>query len=193
MLVTLSQTNTFCTQTHLLLLVGGSLGGGLLEAGALLELRLRAVLVQELEQLRRRVLVERVRELGDRGGHLQALGKDDLLALEADVFGPLHEAGEVGLRADVLACRAVSSYATAWHDLVYAPIPKLRGRASKRGFFLAFVEALAPKGAAAGFLPVPFLGAWSLRRVSTMHREDNTARLGALTPATTGVAGPAHM
>lgn len=61
----------------------------------LLLLGLGAVLVQELEELRSGVLVESVRELSDGGGNLQALGEDDLLALEADVFRPLHEAGEV--------------------------------------------------------------------------------------------------
>ena len=59
-------------------------------------------LVEELEQLRRSVLVEGVRELRDGGGNLQALVQDDLLALEADVLGPLDEAGEVGGGLNVL-------------------------------------------------------------------------------------------
>ena len=65
------------------------------------------VLVQELEQLRRSVLVESVGELRDGRGDLQALAEDNLLALEADIFGPLHEAGEVLLGLDVLACRTM--------------------------------------------------------------------------------------
>ena len=60
------------------------------------------VLVQELEKLRRSVLVESAGELRDGRGDLQALAEDNLLALEADIFVPLHEAGEV-LRLNVLA------------------------------------------------------------------------------------------
>ena len=44
-----------------------------------------------------------MRELGNGRGDLQALVEDNLLALEANVLRPLHEAGEVGLGADVLA------------------------------------------------------------------------------------------
>jgi hypothetical protein len=40
--------------------------------------------------------------LGDGGGNLETLVEDDLLALKADVLGPLDEAGQVGLGADVL-------------------------------------------------------------------------------------------
>ena len=46
-----------------------------------------------------------------------------------------------------------------------APIPKFLAVASNKGFFFALVVLLAPKGAAAGFLPVPDLAlGWSLRR-----------------------------
>jgi hypothetical protein len=44
-----------------------------------------------------------MRELGNGGGNLETLVEDDLLALKADVFGPLDEAGQVGLGTDVLA------------------------------------------------------------------------------------------
>ena len=87
-----------------LLLLSSSLSDGV-ETGLLLLLRLRAVLVQELEQLCSGVLVQSVGELGDGWWDLQALVKDDLLALETNVLGPLHEAGEVLLRLDVLTCR----------------------------------------------------------------------------------------
>ena len=60
-------------------------------------------LVQELEQLSSSVLVEGVSELGDGRGDLEALVEDDLLALEADILGPLDEAGQVALGLDVLA------------------------------------------------------------------------------------------
>ena len=85
--------------------ISSLLRGGI-EASLLLLLRLGAVLVQELEQLRRGVLVERVRELRDRGGHLEALVEDDLLALQAHILRPLNKAREVGLGTDVLACTA---------------------------------------------------------------------------------------
>ena len=42
-------------------------------------------------------------ELGDGRGHLEALVEDNLLALKADVLRPLDEAGQVGLRLNVLA------------------------------------------------------------------------------------------
>jgi len=82
------------------------LGGGLRDSGKasfLLLFGLRAVLVQELEELGRGVLVESVLKLCDRGRDLEALVEDDLLALEAHVLGPLDEAGEVGLVLDILA------------------------------------------------------------------------------------------
>ena len=85
-----------------LLLLSGCLCNGV-KASLLLLLGLGAVLVQELEQLRSGVLVERVRELGNGRGDLETLAEDDLLALKADVFWPLHEACEVLLGLDVLA------------------------------------------------------------------------------------------
>ena len=65
-------------------------------------LGLRAVLVQELEQLGSGVLVQGVGELGDSRGDLEALAEDDLLTLKADILGPLDEAGKVGLVLNVL-------------------------------------------------------------------------------------------
>lgn len=78
-------------------------GSGGFQTGLFLLLRLGAVLVQELEKLGRSVLVQGVGELGDRGGNLEALVKNHLLALQADVLGPLDEAGEVSGGTDVLA------------------------------------------------------------------------------------------
>ena len=79
-------------------------GGGLLEETLLLlDLGLRPILVEELESLSSSVLVENLLELGDGGRDLQAKVEDLLLALEADVLGPLHHAREVALGLDVLA------------------------------------------------------------------------------------------
>ena len=80
----------------------GLLSSGV-EAGLLLLLRLGAVLVEELEELGGRVLVQSVGELGNGRGHLEALGEDDLLALQADVLRPLHKARQVSLGLDVAA------------------------------------------------------------------------------------------
>lgn len=78
-------------------------GGSLLEqALLLLSLGLRAVLVEELEGLGSSVLVENVLELGDRRRHLEAHVEDLLLALEADILGPLHHARDIALGLDVL-------------------------------------------------------------------------------------------
>jgi hypothetical protein len=79
-------------------------GGGLLEETLLLlGLGLGAVLVEELESLGGSVLVKNLLELGDRRRDLQAHVKDLLLALEADILGPLCHAREVALGLDVLA------------------------------------------------------------------------------------------
>ena len=44
-----------------------------------------------------------MRELGDGGWYLETLVQNNLLPLEADVFGPFDETGEVSLGPDVLA------------------------------------------------------------------------------------------
>jgi len=86
----------------LLLILGSGSGGGQ-KTGLLVLFRFGAVLVKELEELSGGVLVQSVRELGNGGGDFETLVEDDLLALKADVFGPLDEAGQIGLGADVLA------------------------------------------------------------------------------------------
>ena len=45
-----------------------------------------------------------MRELRDGRGYLEALGENDLLALEANIFGPLDETGEVLHGLNILAC-----------------------------------------------------------------------------------------
>ena len=63
---------------------------------------LRAVLVQQAEDLSGKVLVGGVLELSDRRGNLQAHVEDLLLALKTDILGPLDEAREVALGLDIL-------------------------------------------------------------------------------------------
>ena len=77
----------------------------------LLRLRLRAVLRQELEDLRRGVAVESVRELRDRRRDFEAHVEDLALALQPHVFGPLHHAREVAMGLDVLADAEVAGLA----------------------------------------------------------------------------------
>ena len=86
----------------LLLILGSGSGGGQ-KTGLLVLFGFGAVLVKELEELSGGVLVQSVRELSNGGGDFETLVEDDLLALKADVFGPLDETGQIGLGADILA------------------------------------------------------------------------------------------
>ena len=83
-------------------LVIGSSGSSSYETGLLLLLRLRAVLVEEFEQLGGRVLVKGMGELGNGRRDLETLVQDDFLALQTNIFRPLDEASQVCLRMDVL-------------------------------------------------------------------------------------------
>ena len=87
----------------LLLLALGDGGGLTLETLLLLGLGLRTVLVEELEGLGSGVAVQGALELSDRRGNLETEVQNLLLALQADVLGPLDETAEVALRLDVLA------------------------------------------------------------------------------------------
>ena len=49
-----------------------------------------------------------MRELGDGGWDLEMLLQNNFLPLEADVFRPFDETGEVSLGSDVLACHGSS-------------------------------------------------------------------------------------
>ena len=66
-------------------------------------IRLWAVLIQQLEQLHSSVLIQSMQELGDGGWYLEMLVQNDLSPLEADIFRPFDETGEVSLGPDVLA------------------------------------------------------------------------------------------
>ena len=69
------------------------------------------ILVEKLEQLGSRVLVQGVGELRNGGRHLETLTKDDFLPLKTNVFGPLDEAGQVGLGTNVLTYNADQRFA----------------------------------------------------------------------------------
>ena len=64
------------------------------------------ILVKKLEQLGGRVLVQSVGELCNGRRDLETLAEDDLLTLKTDVFGPLDEAGQVGLGTNILTYNA---------------------------------------------------------------------------------------
>lgn len=87
----------------LLLLALGDGGGLLVQTLLLLGLGLRAVLGHELEGLGSGVAVQGVLELREGRGDLQAHVQNLLLALHADILGPLDEARQVALGLDVLA------------------------------------------------------------------------------------------
>lgn len=88
----------------ILLLLALSDGGSLLvQTLLLLGLGLWSVLVEELESLGGGVAVEGVAELGDSRWDLETHVQNLALALQADVFWPLHHAGEVAAWLDVLA------------------------------------------------------------------------------------------
>jgi len=68
----------------------------------LLGLALRAVFVEKLERLGSGVAVENVLELSNRRWDLQSHVEDLLLALKADILGPLHHTRKVSSGLDVL-------------------------------------------------------------------------------------------
>lgn len=82
-------------------LTGDLRGGHTLEALSLLGLGLGLVAAHETEELGGLVLVDAVVELVQGRGDLETLQQDTLLALEADVTGPAHVAGQVLLGLDV--------------------------------------------------------------------------------------------
>mmetsp|Transcript_32014 Transcript_32014/g.66252 ORF Transcript_32014/g.66252 Transcript_32014/m.66252 type:complete len:267 (-) Transcript_32014:30-830(-) len=79
-----------------------SLSSGL-KALILLLLGLRSVLVQQLEHLRRGVLVHRASELVHSRGDLEALVKDSALTLKTHILWPLNEARHVLGGLDIVA------------------------------------------------------------------------------------------
>lgn len=75
------------------LILASDLSFGLrLQAGALLQLCLRTILLQDLEELDGGLLVQSLRELVNWWRDLQALLQNCLVALDADVLRPSDEA-----------------------------------------------------------------------------------------------------
>jgi hypothetical protein len=91
------------TSANLGILIGNSSSSGSLETGLLLLRRLGTVFVKKFEQLCSRILVKSMGELSNGGWNFETLVEDDFLALETNVFRPLDEASQVGLRTNVLA------------------------------------------------------------------------------------------
>lgn len=60
------------------------------------------LLVEKLEKLSSRILIKSMAKLRDCGRNFQSLVEYDLLALQANVFGPLDKSGEIGRRLNVL-------------------------------------------------------------------------------------------
>lgn len=115
-----------------LLLLALSDGGGLLvQTLLLLDLGLRAVLVEELKGLGGGVAVESLRELGDRWWDLQAHVEDLALALQAHVLGPADHARQVALGLDVLA-NAIVAWA-ALDERVLQNVSDLESPRTKKG------------------------------------------------------------
>lgn len=81
--------------------------GDLLQAVLLGQFRLWPVLFQQFEQLNGVLLVQRLAELVDWWWDLQARLQHNALALDANVFGPTDEAGQVTFWLDVLAWNGV--------------------------------------------------------------------------------------
>lgn len=77
------------------ILLGGDSGGCFLDALLFGRGGFGAVLVEKGEDAGGLVLADGLGELVDGGGDLEALVEDCALALDADVFGPLDEAGEI--------------------------------------------------------------------------------------------------
>merc|ERR1712115_186949 len=122
-----------------LLLLALADGGSLLvQTLLLLDLGLRAVLVQELESLGGGVAVEGLGELGNRRRDLQTHVEDLALALQADVLRPSHHARKVALGLDVLADTEVLRAALEQRVLrLLASDAGLGARVGRRGDLLA--------------------------------------------------------
>lgn len=150
-----------------LVLILSSGGGGGQKTSLLVLLGLRAVLVEELEQLSGGVLVQSVRELGNGRGDLETLVEDNLLALEADVFGPFDEASQVGLGADILANTKVLGLRLEERVLL-----RLGGFAGSEGGSSGLLSGLG-----FGRLVIETKSAKQPRKVDNAHRSSSAASI----------------
>lgn len=148
----------------LLLLALSNSGSLAVETLLLLDLGLRAVLVEELEGLRSGVAVQSVLELGDRRRHLEAHVQNLLLALQAHILRPLDEAGQVALGLDVLADAEVAGTSLGQGVLMLLASCCLRGNVSAAylGSLLAGTSLTLGVGHGRGLLSR--LGRLSLRK-----------------------------
>jgi hypothetical protein len=85
----------------LVTLISGLVSGELSQTRLLLDASLGAVLAENFEELGLLITSNGALELGNAWWDLQALHKDSLLALDADVLGPSDKAGQVSLGLDV--------------------------------------------------------------------------------------------
>lgn len=117
----------------LTLLALSDAGGLLGETLLLLGLGLWSVFSEEFEDLGGLIAVEDVLELSNRWWDLQSHVEDLALALEADILGPLHHAGNCRLSVAVYKVSkfVVVRLRDGWMSW---PMPKLRVRFSMRGF-----------------------------------------------------------
>jgi hypothetical protein len=121
---------------------------------------LRSLAAKGLREGLTLILVDGLGELVDGGGHLESLHEDALLSLDADVLGPLDEAGQVASGLDVatnaevlgglLEERAlgVSRLSVADHDLSLSSFLNLITRVSNSVYIR--VNKSLPREVAAG-------------------------------------------
>jgi len=131
-------------------------GSLLVQTLLLLRLSLRSVLAEELEGLCSGVAVESVLELGDRRRNLQAEVEDLLLALKTDILRPAHHTRKVALCC-VLAekMKRVGRRESRTFGWMSCPMPKLRGRFSRRGFCTVTLDENRCKEDHNLYIPLP--------------------------------------
>jgi hypothetical protein len=116
----------------------------------------------------RSVLVEGLRELRDGGRDFETLIEDDLLPLQADVFGPFDESGEVCFRTDILTCSTNLLSACAGSNKKQferagrrlLTDTKILGFALEQRVLLGLSDLGGAKGSGGGLLSGSRLGFW---------------------------------
>ena len=103
------------------------------------------------------ITVEDVLKLGNRRWNFQAEVEDLLLALKADILGPLHHTGEVSSRLDILTDAIVTAALLDEGVLILSESIQLIWFGDERTFGAFFDPAPAfdwGNGAGAAFFPV---------------------------------------